>query len=99
MQIEQSDTPELLALLENHHQESYGWALSCCSRNPAEAEIVLQKVYVKVLEGKARFDGKAKFKTWLFAVIRKTAADRRRRRLLHSLRLVEYTDDTASQYG
>jgi len=98
MQIEQSDTSELLALLENHHRESYGWALSCCSRSTAEAEIVLQKVYVKVLEGKARFDGKAKFKTWLFAVIRKTAADRRRRKLLHSFRLVEY-DDSAPQYA
>ena len=95
MQTEQIETSGLLALLESHHQESYGWALSCCLRNPAEAEIVLQKVYVKVLEGKARFDGKAKFKTWLFAVIRKTAADRRRRKLLHSFRLVAYDESSA----
>ena len=98
MQTERTDTSGLLALLETHHQESYGWALGCCSRNPAEAEILLQKVYVKVLEGKARFDGKSKFKTWLFAVIRKTAADRRRRKLLHSFRLVEY-DECSSRHA
>jgi RNA polymerase sigma-70 factor (ECF subfamily) len=90
------DRPALLALLENQHKESYGWALSCCSRNPAEAEIVLQKVYVKILDGKARFDERSTFKTWLFAIIRRTAADRRRRRLLHSFRLVRY--DEASSH-
>jgi RNA polymerase sigma-70 factor, ECF subfamily len=89
------DRPALLALLENQHKESYGWALSCCSRNPAEAEIVLQKVYVKILEGKARFDGRSTFKTWLFAIIRRTAADRRRRRLLHSFRLVRYDENSS----
>ncbi|MGH9940263.1 MAG: RNA polymerase sigma factor, partial [Blastocatellia bacterium] len=76
---------ELRAALEIHHSESYGWALSCCARSSVEAEAVLQTVYLKALMGKARYDGKASFKTWLFAVIRRTAADERRqilRRLL-----------------
>jgi len=72
---------ELRAELEKHHRESYGWALICCARNPAEAENVLQAVYLKALEGKARFDGQSSFKTWLFAVIRRTAIDERRLRL------------------
>ena len=73
--------------LEAHHLESYGWALSCCRRRRDEAENVLQLVYVKVLSGKAVFHGKSSFKTWLFAVIRKTAAHEHRMDLLRRLRL------------
>lgn len=81
---------DLRAELEKHHRESYGWALSCCARNPAEAENVLQSVYLKVLEGKARFCGRASFKTWLFAVIRTTASDERRRHWLRRIRFERY---------
>jgi len=83
---------ELRAELEKHHRESYGWALSCCARNPAEAENVLQIVYLKALEGKARFDGQSSFKTWLFAVIRRTAIDEQRRHWLRRLRLDKYDE-------
>src|SRR5215470_11807749 len=76
---------ELRASLEIHHSESYGWALSCCARSSVEAETVLQTVYLKALMGKARYNGKASFKTWLFAVIRRTAADERRRQILRRL--------------
>jgi len=78
---------ELHAAMETHHSESYGWALSCCARSSVDAEAVLQTVYLKVLMGKARYDGKASFKTWLFAVIRRTAADERRRQMLRHLLL------------
>jgi RNA polymerase sigma-70 factor (ECF subfamily) len=81
---------ELRAELEKHHRESYGWARGCCAHNPAEAENVLQAVYLKVLEGKARFNGRASFKSWLFAVIRKTAIDERRRQWLRRLRMDRY---------
>lgn len=79
------ETEELKALLEQQHASSFGWALSCCRRDTADAEDVLQIVYLKVLEGKARFNGAASFKTWLFAVIRKTAADQRRKNLMRAL--------------
>src|SRR6184192_1251580 len=82
------DIAELKAELETLHSASFGWALSCCRRDRGEAEDVLQTVYLKILEGKARFRGEAAFKTWLFAVIRKTAAGEYRRRLLHSLKLI-----------
>ena len=87
------DESELRAQLEQFHPVSYGWALSCCSRNPMEAEDILQIAYLKVLDGRARFDGRAAFKTWLFAVIRHTAADERRRRWLHWLRLDGYRQE------
>ncbi len=86
------NTRDLRDQLARYHPESYGWALTCCSRDPAEAEDVLQTVYLKVLEGKARYDGRAAFKTWLFSVIRNTAADARRRHVLAKLRLVAYEE-------
>jgi RNA polymerase sigma-70 factor, ECF subfamily len=81
------DDASLREALETHHVESYGWALSCCRRRREEAENVLQLVYVKVLSGKAVFDGKSSFKTWLFAVIRKTAAHEFRMELFRRLRM------------
>jgi RNA polymerase sigma-70 factor (ECF subfamily) len=82
--------------LERHHLESYGWALSCCSRDPVEAEATLQTAYVKVLRRQARFAGRSSFKTWFFAVIRRTAAERRRRRFLRKLRLVSFDESTVN---
>lgn len=77
---------ELKAELEKLHDSSFGWALSCCRRDPAEAEEVLQTVYLKILQGKARYGGESKLKTWLFAVIRKTAVSERRKRLLRMMK-------------
>src|SRR5687767_3570206 len=85
------DDLQLRAALEQCHAESYGWALCCCRRDPARAEEALQRTYLKVLEGAARYHGRGLFKTWLFAVIRRTAADERRRDLLRRLRLVRYS--------
>src|SRR3989454_9145614 len=81
------DIAELKAELEQHHTACFGWALSCCARDRGQAEEVLQTVYLKILEGKARFRGEASLKTWLFAVIRKTAATEYRRNLLRKLRV------------
>ena len=75
------------AELERLHRESYAWALNCCGRNADVAEEVLHDVYVKVLEGRAQFDGRSSFKTWLFGVIRLTAAHHRRRSLIRRVPL------------
>ena len=74
-----TDHAELRARLERHHREGYAWALSCCGWNAVEAENVLQSVYVKILEGSAAYGERSAFRTWLFAVIRHTAAQERRR--------------------
>jgi len=89
--------PELTAELERLHCSSFGWALSCCRRDREEAEEVLQTVYLKILEGKARFDGDSSFKTWLFAVIHKTAAGERRKHLLRKLSLVRESQGQADR--
>jgi RNA polymerase sigma-70 factor (ECF subfamily) len=79
-------TPQDLAQeLEPLHPASFSWALSCCRRDREEAEEVLQASYLKLLEGRARFDGRSSFKTFLFGVIRRTAAERRRHSALHAL--------------
>src|SRR4030095_2075255 len=90
------ETEELKALLEQHHAASFGWAMGCCRRDRAEAEDVLQIVYLKVLDGKARFNGTASFKTWLFAVIRKTALDQRRRSFLRALMMMRAAERGAT---
>src|SRR2546421_4947163 len=93
------DIAELKAELERLHNTSFGWALSCCRRDASEAVEVLQTVYLKILEGKACYRGESSLKTWLFAVIRKTAATEYRRRLLRTLRLTSdptEIDDRAS---
>ena len=82
------DRVELERELERLHAASFGWALGCCGRDHDEAQEVLQTVYVKVLDGKARFDGRSSLKTWLFAVIRRTALSHRRTRWLRSLALL-----------
>ena len=87
MKIDRMEIAELKAELERLHSASFGWALNCCRRDRTEAEEVLQTVYLKILEGKACFRGEASLKTWLFAVIRKTAATEYRRRFVRSLRL------------
>ena len=78
---------EVKAELEKHHSSGFGWAMSCCGRDPSEAEEVLQLVYLKILDGRARYAGESSFKTWLFAVIRKTAASERRKNFLRKLLL------------
>ena len=82
------DPAALREQLAASHEESFAWALGCCGRNRRDAEEVLQAVYLKVLEGRAPFEGRSSFRTWLFAVIRRTAADHRRRAVLRALRLV-----------
>jgi len=75
--------------LESLHPASFAWALGCCRCDREGAEEVLQEVYLKILEGKARFEGRSSFKTWLFAVIHLTAAARRRSILLRSWRFLQ----------
>ena len=74
---------ELAAL----HEASFAWALSCCGRERNVAEEVLQEAYLKVLDGRARFEGRSTVKTWFFGVIRMNAHEYRRffvRRLFRS---------------
>lgn len=78
---------DLRAELARGHLESHGWAVRCCAGDRVEAEDVLHRAYVKVLDGEAKFEGKSSFKTWLFGVIRRTAWEQARQSWLRRLRL------------
>ena len=86
---------ELRAELERCHEEGFGWALACCGWDESEAKETLQVSYLKVLEGRARFRGEAAFKTWLFAVIRRTAGERRRRQRVQRMALLRLGEQPA----
>ncbi len=73
------DKTDLQDELERLHPASFGWALWCCDHRRDEAEEVLQTAYLKVLEGVARFEGRAALRTWFFSVVRRTAWEHRRR--------------------
>jgi RNA polymerase sigma-70 factor (ECF subfamily) len=75
-------TDDVAAQLEQLHAAAFGWALSCCGWDRPAAEDVLQASYLKILDGRARFDGRSAFRTWLFGVIRRSAAEARRRAVL-----------------
>jgi RNA polymerase sigma-70 factor (ECF subfamily) len=70
---------ELETWLERLHEESFGWALSCCGGDRTRAEDVLQSAYVRVISGRAVYGGRSLFRTWLFGVIRRVALEENRR--------------------
>src|SRR5262249_46252934 len=76
--------------LERLHPASFGWALWCCDHRRDEAEEVLQTAYLKVLEGAARYGGRASLRTWFFSVVRRTAWGQRRRRWVRELLLAPW---------
>lgn len=82
-------------VLEALHPDAWGWALTCCDRDREVAGEVLQAAYAKILSGRARFDGRASEKTWLFSVIRLTAADHRREGIRERLRSALLADRAA----
>lgn len=77
------DKEQLVKLLEEKHTEAYRWSRQCCRFDNELAKDVLQTVYLKILEDKARFNEKSDFQTWLFAVIRYTALDGLKKKVTH----------------
>lgn len=73
------NVPELEPELVRHHEACFSWALTLCGWRTAEADELLQCAYLKVLEGRARFDGRSSFRTWLFGVVRLTRMEEQRR--------------------
>jgi len=85
--MEATDLQRELDLL---HAASFGWALSCCRQRKEDAEEVLQTAYIKVLDGRAKFEGRSSFQTWFFGMIRRTASEQRRRRWLRETLLTRW---------
>ena len=86
-------TADIEVELERLHGAGFAWALVCCRRDREEAEDVLQTTYLKILDGRAVFAGRSSFKTFLFGVIRRTASESRRRRILPDLFLARGRQD------
>ena len=87
---------DLEAELERLHPDCFGWSMSCCEWDRSEAEDVLQTSYLKVLDGRAVFDSRSSLKTWLFGVIRRTAAEHRRWSALRGLRGFQWLEGRAA---
>ena len=84
--------------LSRHHRAAFGWALACCRWDRTAAEDVLQTAYLKLVDGRARFNGTADFRTFLFGVIRRTASEERRRRVVRAtLSLAALRRDPAAE--
>ena len=78
---------EVAQQLERLHEESFGWALSCCGWDHSSAEDTLQTAYVRVVSGKAHFEGRSAFRTWLFGVIRRVSQEQYRRQRVQRARM------------
>lgn len=70
---------QLDLILKTYHREAYIWARQCCAFDDELAKDVLQQVYLKILEGKAKLKEVEKAKTWLFSIIRYSAIDQLRK--------------------
>jgi RNA polymerase sigma-70 factor, ECF subfamily len=89
------DRTELERSLEKLHGQTWGWALACCGRDGELAEEALQSAYLRILSGRAQFDNRSTFRTWVFGVVRRTAFEETRRRRVIQAR--EPQDDEATQ--
>ncbi len=90
---------QLEAQLERLHEESFGWALSCCGHDRTEAEDVLQTTYLKIITGKARYGGRSSLKTWVFGVIRRTAQEASRKAAAERRRMIRLVTDEVEDPG
>jgi RNA polymerase sigma-70 factor (ECF subfamily) len=90
---------EIRAEIERLHAAGFAWAMACCDRNRERAEDVLQTSYLKILDGRARFEGRSTFKTFLFGVVRRTASEERRRSALARLLGRRHEPDAAAPPG
>lgn len=74
------------------HSDTFAWALRCALGIREEAEDALHAAYERILDGRARFDGRSSLRTWLFGVVRRTALEERRKGWLRLTRLQRWFD-------
>ena len=86
---------EIKTEIAKMHNECYGWVLNYCN-NHDDAMDILQTVYIKIIEGKAVFNGKSNFKTWIFSVIRNTSIDYLRKNSIKRLFSLSKVNENAT---
>jgi len=87
--VTEAETRQFLSAL---HEESFCWAISCARGQRTMAEDILQRAYAKALSGRASFGHRSNFKTWFFAVIRRTGQEIHRREAISRLFLGRLRD-------
>ena len=75
-----SGDPRALATLYRRHAPALMEYLRRLCGNPADAEDVLQETFLRVFEGRGRYSGRGRFRSWLFTIATRLAHDRHRRR-------------------
>lgn len=89
----------LTDLVRDFHQPMVSFARTMVS-SPAAAEEAVQEAWVEVLRARGSFEGRSSVGTWLFAVVRNTAARHRRRESrirAHEMSADEDTDPLAGR--
>jgi RNA polymerase sigma-70 factor, ECF subfamily len=75
--------PRALAELYRRHAPALLAYLERMLRERAEAEDVLQETYLRIFQGRGRYVGRGRFRSWLFTVATRIAYDRRRAQRRH----------------
>ena len=98
-------TEKIRKQLKDCHHDAFFWALRCSNQDAVIAEDALQMVYLKILEGKAKFKGLSRFQTWLFSIIHNTVVDLQRSKNLRIIKEEDYgkrikvaTNDEATEF-
>lgn len=81
------------------HPDTFAWALRCSLGDREEAEDALHAAYERILDGRARFDGRSSLRTWLFGVVRRTALEERHKSWLRLTRLRRWFERSGSERG
>ena len=77
-QVRSGDMDGLRVLYERHRGRIY--QLGCRYLGEAEAEDLVQQVFIKAYDNAAKFRGEAQVSTWLYRIAVNAALERRRRR-------------------
>ncbi|GAB2790361.1 RNA polymerase sigma factor [Rhabdobacter roseus] len=95
----QGDLTAFAFLVERYKAMAYTLALKIM-RHEEEAEDVAQESFVKAYQQLYQFAGKAKFSTWLYTIVYRTAVSKRQKQGVLTFSLTDalhdnYPDDTA----
>jgi len=90
--LERRSEDDLRLLLE-HHRESLTLFINGIVHNLDDAEELMLDAFAVAASGTSRFSGKSSFRTWLFAIARKLALSRVRRRRLSA----DFPEDRADE--
>jgi RNA polymerase sigma-70 factor (ECF subfamily) len=78
-----SGDPTALAELYRRHAPGLCGYLERRLGHRQEAEDVLHETFLRIFEGRGRYDGRGRFRAWLFTIATRLAVDRARERRRH----------------